>query len=129
VTRGRGTDIEVSDQDRWAAPLDELMQRALTADLRDRLGVQSVLAPGDPAPPGGVRVLAVNVERFSGDATGEVELEADYAISNSRPGSRSHHFMVRVNAGSARPDAITAAMSQAVGRLADDIASRYGVAG
>ena len=127
VMRGPGTrPWRFSDADRWAAPLDELVRRALTADLRDRLGDAQVLAPGDPPPPGGVRTLVLNVQQFSGDSRGEVTLAADWAVAGpgQRGGTRSHHVVVRVNAGSASPDAVTAAMSQAVGRLADDIAAR-----
>jgi uncharacterized protein len=125
VMRGGGTTVEVLDPDRWAAPLDELMRRTLTEDLRERLGDAQVLAPGDPAPPGGVRTLVLNVQEFSGDSHGDVTLEADWAIgSPNQRGTQSHHLTVRVKAGSASPDAVTAAMSQAVGRLADDIAAR-----
>ncbi|PPQ30151.1 PqiC family protein [Rhodopila globiformis] len=126
VMRGPGTTVNVLSVDRWVAPLDGLMRHTLTDDLRQRLGDAQVLAPGDPTPPGGVRTLVVNVQEFSGDSQGEVRLVADWAIGrpDQRGGTRSHHVDVRVNAGSANPDAVTAAMSQAVGRLADDIAAR-----
>lgn len=125
VTRGEGTSIEISDRDRWVAPLNELIQRALTADLRDRIGVPFVVAPGDPSPPGGVRVLAVNIEQFSGDATGQVVLEADWVIRDPgrRTGEESRHAVIRVDAGSSRPEAITAAMSLAIAKLSDRIAA------
>jgi hypothetical protein len=126
VTRGPGTSIEVSDQHRWAAPLDELIRRALTADLRDRLGDSEVLAPGDPPPPGGARTLALNVQQFSGDSAGQVMLKADWIIGGPGPGrpAQAHHVDLRLDAGSANPDAVTAAMSQAVGKLADAIAAQ-----
>ena len=126
VTRGPGTSVEVSDQHRWAAPLDELIRRALTSDLRDRLGDSEVLAPGDPPPPGGVRTLALNVQQFSGDGAGQIVLEADWIIGGPGPGHlvRAHHVALRFDAGSANPDAVTAAMSQAVGKLADAIAAQ-----
>lgn len=125
VTRGQGTNIEISDRDRWVAPLDELIQRALTADLRNRIGVPFVVAPGDPAPPGGVRVLALNIEQFSGDTAGQVVLEADWVFraSGRRIPGESHHAVIRVDAGSGRPEAITAAMSLAIAKLADQIAA------
>jgi uncharacterized protein len=124
VTRGRGTTLDVSDQDRWAAPLDELVRRALTSDLRDRLGTSLVLAPGDPQPPEGVRSLALNVQQFSSDSTGQVVLNADWTVGDRNSGKtvQSHHVALRVKSGSASPDAITAGMSQAVAQLADAIA-------
>ena len=88
VTRGSGTAVNLSDQDHWAAPLDELIRRALTSDLRDRLGTEHVLAPGDPRPHGAVLVVALNIQRFSGDAAGDVVLEADWMIGKSSAGER-----------------------------------------
>jgi uncharacterized protein len=129
VTRGSGTALNLSDQDRWAAPLDELIRRALTSDLRDRLGIEHVLAPGDPKPHGAVLVVALNIQRFSGDAAGDVVLEADWMAGKSTEGSaiRTRHVRLNVKAASNTPDAITAAMSQALGQLADTIAAQAGV--
>lgn len=131
VIRGQGTDIEVSDQDRWAAPLDELTRRALTADLRSRLGVAVVLAPGDPAPPGGVGVVALNFQQFSGDSTGRVTLEADWTLQrpDGHAPQRTRHVDLHVTAASGGPDAIAGAMSQALGQLADDIAAHVSKSG
>ena len=131
VTRGPGTTLNVSDQDRWAAPLDELIRRAMTSDLRDRLGIERVLAPGDPRPRGAVLVVALNIQRFSGDSTGDVVLETDWTIGKTTPGSaiQTHHARLHVKAGSDTPDAITAAMSQALGQLADTIAAQAGGGG
>ena len=123
VTRGPGARVIVSDQNRWAAPLDELTQRALTADLRDRLGPNHVLGPGDPAPPGGLRVLTLNVQQFSADSAGAVVLETDWTISTGRPpkAGRSRHEVIKAQASPEHPDAVAAAMSQALGELADRI--------
>jgi hypothetical protein len=117
VTRGSGTALNLSDQDRCAAPLDELIRRALSSDLRDRLGIEHVLAPGDSRPHGAVLVVALNIQRFSGDAAGDVVLETDWMIGKSRQGSaiRTRHVRLDVKADLDTPDAITAAMSQALG--------------
>jgi uncharacterized lipoprotein YmbA len=125
VTRGAGARIEVSDQDRWAAPLDELVRRALTADLRDRLGAGRVLAPGEPAPPGGVRTVAVTVQQFIGDASGHVVLTADWTVAtcNARTPGPNPHAALEVDAGSANADSVAAAMSHALGQFADQIAA------
>jgi hypothetical protein len=129
VTRGSGTAVNLSDQDRWAAPLDGLVRRALTSDLRDRLGIEHVLAPGDPRPHSAVLVVALNIQRFSGDAEGDVVLETDWMIGKSTQGSaiQTRHVRLDVKAGADTPDAITAAMSEALGQLADIIAKQAGV--
>ncbi|HEY8290806.1 MAG TPA: PqiC family protein [Acetobacteraceae bacterium] len=125
VTRGPGAQVDVSGQDRWVAPLDELVQRALTEDLRERLGGSRVLAPGDRQPPGGVLTLALNVQQFSADRSGQVILDADWMLvgGRSRKPASNHHVTLHVDAGSGRSDAVAAAMSRALGQLADRIAA------
>ena len=44
--------LDVSTTDRWAGPLDAMIQRVMAQDLRQRLPGQQVLLPGD-APPAG----------------------------------------------------------------------------
>jgi len=98
----------------------------LSDDLRARLGTAAVLAPGDPAPPGKVRQLLVVFERFSADNAGRVVLEADWTVGSGnppRPGA-THHERVEENAGSTQGGSVAAAMSRALGLLADAIAQR-----
>lgn len=125
VTELGGGQVAVAGTDRWIAPLDGMIQSVLTADLRQRLGDAAVLAPGDPAPPSGVRSVRVNVQRFSADAAGRVTLAADYAFQapNATPVGGPHHARFEVNAGSAKAAAVVPAMSRALGRLADSIAT------
>ncbi|HET7884517.1 MAG TPA: PqiC family protein [Acetobacteraceae bacterium] len=121
VTHGGGTTIKVSDQDRWAAPLDELVRRALTGDLRTRLPSATVLAPGDPVPKN-ARTLTVNVRRFMADAAGRVTLDADWVVQGHGAPAASRQASVQVAANGDSADAITVAMSQALGQLADQVA-------
>jgi len=124
VIQGSDAHVIVSDRDRWAGPLDTLVRQALSDDLRARLGTAAVLAPGDPAPPSKVRQLLVVIERFSADSAGRVVLEADWTVGSGnppRPGAR-HHERVEENAGSTQGGSVAAAMSRALGLLADAIA-------
>src|ERR1700693_4933463 len=63
VTRLGANRLNVSDQDRWGGPFDEMIQRVLTSDLGSRLPSGMVLAPGDPVPPSGVRTIKLNVRQ------------------------------------------------------------------
>jgi uncharacterized lipoprotein YmbA len=124
VIQGTDAHVIVSDQDRWAGPLDTLVRQALSDDLRSRLGTAAVLAAGDPAPAGKARQLLVVIERFSADSAGRVVLKADWTMGSGnppRPGA-IHHQLIEENAGSTEAGPVTAAMSRALGRLADDIA-------
>jgi uncharacterized lipoprotein YmbA len=80
----------VSDQDRWAAPLDDLVRRAVTSDLRELLPPGRVLAEGDPMPPGG-RTLVLNVQQFMADESGTVALEADWSLQQSGKPAVTRH--------------------------------------
>jgi len=124
VTRSGPNRLNVSDQDRWAGPLDEMIQRVLATDLAARLPSGMVLAPGDPAPPRGARTLAVNVRQFMGDAAGQVALDVDWSLLAGNP---QHPVLRRqeslmADAGSAHPAAIVAAMSRVLGELSERMA-------
>jgi len=124
VIQGADAHVIVSDRDRWAGPLDTLVRQALSDDLRTGLGTAAVLAPGDPAPAGKVRQLLVVIERFGADSAGRVVLEADWTVGSGdppRPGA-THHERIEENAGSMEGGPVAAAMSRALGRLADEIA-------
>ena len=125
VTELGSGQVAVSGADRWVAPLDGMIQSVLTADLRQRLGDAAVLAPGDPAPPGGARSVTVNVRRFVADGTGQVTLAADYALmaSNAMRSGVARHAGIVIDAGSARAEAVVPVVSRALGRLADRIAA------
>jgi uncharacterized protein len=128
VTKGVGPAISVSSDERWAAPLDELVRRTSTADLRARLGATAVLAPGDPSPPGGVRRVVLTVQRFSADGSGKVVLEADWTLAAGNPPKAGtiRHVRIAENAGSAQGGAVASAMSRALEVLADDVSRAAG---
>ncbi len=124
VTQIAPNRINVSDQDRWAAPLDGMTRRALASDLELRLPGRTVRMPGDPASHGPAIKVTVNIRRFIGDQAGRVVLDADWAATqDGRPFLPSRQETISVQAGSAQAGAISAAMSQALATLSDRIAA------
>jgi uncharacterized lipoprotein YmbA len=126
VAQGPGTRVNVMGDDRWVAPLDALIRRTLSDDLRARLGPDNVLAPGEPAPKGGARMLVLTVQRFDGTPDGQVVLQADWVLGTAGPSPHAadrQHVDLRVNAGGTSADAVAAGMSKALGELADRIAA------
>ena len=121
VTATGGTGVAISGNDRWAAPLDGMVQRTLAADLNTLLPGH-VVQPSDPAPPRDARPLQVNIERFMPDQAGRVTLVADWALFAHRRRVAGRREQVQVAAASARPDDATAAMSRGLGELAARIA-------
>lgn len=119
-----GDRLDVASTSIWGAPLRQLIRRALSDDLMARLPPGSVLPPGDPAPGGGLRILTVSIDHFSGDTSGRVVLSAAWVLapSGTRPTGAPHREQVEVSAGAGTPQAVVPAMSQALGRLSDRIA-------
>ncbi len=120
-----GDRLDVSSNSVWGAPLNQLIRRALSDNLSERLPPGSVLAPGDPAPPRGLRTVTVSIDQFSGDTSGRVILRASSILARSGevPTGRSHRERIEINAGAGTPRAVVPAMSQALGVLADRIAA------
>ena len=116
--------LDISTTDRWAAPLDGMIQRVVAQDLRQRLPGQQVLLPGDAPPAGGAKGLSLNIEHFAGDAVGKVSLQADWTVT-SRSGSvlLTHSNTADAQAASPALGDVVTAMSQALGAFADPIAA------
>ncbi|HET6182923.1 MAG TPA: PqiC family protein [Acetobacteraceae bacterium] len=125
VIAAPGGQLDVNGTAVWGGPLGEMIRRTLSANLAARLAPGSVLAPGDPAPPGGVRVLLVNVQRFWGDTQGQVGLVADWSLAKQDGSAlgEPHRVVVSVKAASGDVSAVVPTMSRALGLLADRIAA------
>ncbi len=123
LVRRTGPDqLAISPTDRWAAPLDDLVRRALAKDLALRLPGRLVAVdrPEAAIEPWVVRIA---VEEFTADGAGRVTLEGHWTVTTadgapSAPGS--------VHIVTAAPDASAAAavqaMSAALAQLSDQIA-------
>ncbi|MGH8289741.1 MAG: PqiC family protein [Steroidobacteraceae bacterium] len=116
--------LQVSDGNRWGAPLADMIQRVLTQDLAARLLGSTVLAP-QALPPAGTRVLVLDVLRFEVGPSGRAALEGSWSLFATDSGQalliRRVSLTSRQSAGSYRGQA--AAMSRLLGRLADRIAA------
>jgi uncharacterized lipoprotein YmbA len=125
VLTAPGDRLNVASDSVWGAPLNQLIRRALSDDLSERLPPGSVLASGDPAPPRGLRIVTVSIDQFGGDTSGRVVLRASWIITRSgeRPTGTPHRARIVVEAGAGTPRAVVPAMSQALAQLADRIAA------
>lgn len=115
--------LQVEANSRWAAPLDEMIRRVLSADLAGRLSPGKVVEPYQPLPAGQVHPLWVDIHELYGDSHCAVSLRASWMLSGTptaAPGAREE---VQVAPAGPCPDALAATMSQALGVLADRIAA------
>jgi len=119
--------VRIDDIYRWAGPLDQMIQTTLAADLASRLPSGMVLMPGDPVP-NDAQGVALTVDRFLDEGGGRVVLVADWSLLRGSDQhvvqrQRSH---ITVAAPGDGGQAIAAAMSRALGQLADRMASAIG---
>jgi hypothetical protein len=118
--------IAYAGSDRWAAPLDELLVRALAEDLRASLPALSVVRW--PWPLGTPPDLSVSVEflRLEADAAGGATLEARWTLSPRGRPSVTGETRVREPGPKGDVPASVAALGRALGRLAADLAAGAG---
>lgn len=144
VQRIDATRLKIAEQDRWAAPLDDMVRRALSADLQARGATASTVATAPAlssapdaasptmAPPkdnsiGTPATLSLDVEELMGDASCAVTLRASWelrsasnnAAAPARTGQESIHLPP--SSGTCTVGALPMAMSQALAQLSDRI--------
>ena len=120
VRRVGPNQLSIAGLDRWAAPLDQTIQRALSDDIGRR----------QPTPaPGPQYSVLVDIREFYGDANCNVTLRAAWTLRAASTVRQTHSdeaapvnetIQVPSNGG-ACPAALPAAMSVALGQLSDRI--------
>jgi uncharacterized lipoprotein YmbA len=123
VRRIDETRLDIAGFDRWAAPLDEQIRRVLSDDLATRLPGR-VIDPTAPAVPAEILLVALDVDRFDAGADGTVTLAANWALVSAGRAVERHAEIIRQEGAGPDPDSAPAAMSRALGTLADRIAAR-----
>jgi uncharacterized lipoprotein YmbA len=126
LVRGAGSSrVAVSSRDRWAAPLGGMIRTVLAQDLRARLPAGAVLSSAEVNGGAPKRDLVVDIQEFRADDAGTVTLAADWSLldGSSRAARPRHERIVVAGVGGGDPGSQAAAMSRALGQLADRIAA------
>jgi uncharacterized protein len=116
--------LDYTEYDRWAGPLDEMIRRVLAADLRSRLPEGTVLIDNGSLASADL-TIAIDIRSFDADKSGRVTLNASWEILNKNTkvvGIPSDAIIVESPAGSDTA-AVAATMSRAVAALAGNIGS------
>jgi uncharacterized lipoprotein YmbA len=105
--------LSIAGLDRWAAPLDQVIRRALSDDISRRV----------PSPaPGGRYSVSVDIREFYGDGACNVTLRAAWTLKQTRPGdAQPVNEEIRVPSSGACTATLPATMSIALGQLSDRI--------
>ncbi|HEU4625412.1 MAG TPA: PqiC family protein [Steroidobacteraceae bacterium] len=124
VQQSEANRVTLSGQERWAAPLADMIRTVLTQDLVTRLGAEHVILPDAPAPPGTIAVV-VDILRFETEPSGAVVFTGSYSFFDSgRDEPRARHEVELAEPARSGDAADQArAMSVVLGRVADRIAA------
>lgn len=127
------TQLAISDNDQWSAPLSALIQGTMTRDLGERLGYDHVVAPdaqpiaphsGPPARgdiAGSESALDLDFVVLSADATCGITAQVNWTFSiPAKPVRRGTAHLTAAAGGC--PAGLPAALSVALGDLADQLA-------
>jgi hypothetical protein len=124
VTRTDANTLELSEFDKWAEPLADMIGRTLAEDLARRLPDRRVfLLPVRQAVPID-RVVDVQIVRFDADPAGTVALDAHWQVfaGAGRSLLAARKSAVRETATGPGKSAAVAAMSRALSRLSAEVA-------
>ena len=126
VRRAGPNQVEPSQIDRWAEPIDRAFLRMLWLDLAVRLPQCSVVPFPSSASKDAVGV-EIEVMAFEADRAGIARLEGSWHLRDAPEGQRAAHaFRLERAAGSGETAAVVGAMSGLVGELAGQIAGELG---
>jgi uncharacterized lipoprotein YmbA len=115
--------LEVMSNDWWGEPLAPMLNRVLVEELGQRLPQSTVIADNGAVTARPDATVEINIQRLDEDAAGNLVLQAQAAVratGRSQPELRNFRFLVRPSAPGVPGE--VAAISTAVGRLADGIA-------
>ena len=115
--------LNVAANERWGEPLGDLIGRILAEDLNQRLPGSSVFTSAGSISAQPDARVELDVQRFDADATGNVVLLAQVAVSRGRRANAATRT-VRLTQRPASPATrdLVAAMSTVLGGLADTLA-------
>ncbi len=116
TTRAADNKLDVRGHHQWASPLEDMVTHTLSFDLASRLPEGMVVLPGT-AKPGAMRSLYVTFEDLAPGPENIFVLDARWTL-----GEMTRHERITVPVSSNDSAAVVAAMSEALGQLADRIA-------
>jgi len=116
--------LRLTGSERWGEPLGDLFARILAEDLNSRLPGTSVFTSAGSITAEANSTIEMDIQRFDADPSGQVVLLAQVAVSRglARASAATRIVRLTVQPASASTADLVAAMSTALGQLADAIA-------
>jgi uncharacterized protein len=118
--------LDLANNERWGEPLGSMLDRVFTENFVQRLPGTAVFTESGAISTRPDRIVEIDVQRFDADASGVVVLLAQVAIRREDARAAATAETVRLTSTQASPATrdLVAAMSAALGKLADMVASR-----
>jgi uncharacterized protein len=114
--------VRIADSERWAAPLEEQIRRVLSDDLAERLPAHWIADPLEAAGGDPRRLLSIAIAEFNADESCAVTLRAEWSLRGPGAGSNRGTEQIQMPANGSCQGTVAAAMSSALGQLADRLA-------
>jgi uncharacterized protein len=121
VRHGGAYQLDVAEFDRGGEPFGDMVTRILVGDLAQRLPKTQVFKADSPTATAAVATLQIDFSRFDPDPDGTIVLVARWTLSANGVTEDSNRLTVKPASDSVAD--LVAAMSQALGLLADKIAA------
>jgi uncharacterized lipoprotein YmbA len=122
VRRIDATRLQLLEQERWAAPLDDMIRRVLTANLAARLP-NRVADPNEPPGAGAHESLGVDIREFYADSGCTVTLRAVWVLQRQgTPSVRGEEEAHVPPTGHCSAPAVPETMSRALAEISDRLA-------
>jgi uncharacterized lipoprotein YmbA len=118
------TQLAISDNDQWTAPLNALIQAAITRDLGERLGYEQIVAVDalpvtSPAKP--QATLDLDFVSLAADEACGITAEVNWSLAVPNGVARRGSAHLSAPAPAACPGGLSTALSNALGDLADQL--------
>lgn len=125
ITRLNENEVDISDFERWAEPLEDNIQRVLVENLSRELSISVIPFPAPIGAPARFRV-PVSIRRFDRDTLGAVELMVRWSIDDVEEGGtlESGESSIVEPSRGAGGEASVATMSAALLRFSEEISVR-----
>jgi uncharacterized lipoprotein YmbA len=118
------TQLAISDNDQWTAPLNVLIQGTMTRDLGERLGYAQVVA-ADALPlashPDAQASLDLDFVSLIADGSCAISAQVNWTLSGAKGATRRGSAHLSAPAAAGCPSGLPAALSTALGDLADQL--------
>ncbi|HUN44427.1 MAG TPA: PqiC family protein [Acetobacteraceae bacterium] len=114
--------LDVLGNDWWGEPLDSMLSRVLVQELSQRLPESAVYAENSGISATPDASVELNVQRMDQDSSGAVLLLAQVAVTRAGRVTQARNLRFSVVPQGVGTTGLVAAMSAAVGQLADAIA-------